>query len=165
MDFSTSDTNDAIFSITNNIKSNINVSNVSCSIEKGTNSIITALIRTTKASSIKHDVTISNITLSADSLINTFNPLSALINNVRSNEYYSVFFEEAANTSEHSDVFISNSNINATLKFTGNCNCSLSSNSAFITNELSALSPSVYNTINKNNHRYIYDGTEWIKVV
>lgn len=165
VDFSTSDTNDAIFSITNNIKSNINVSNVSCSIEKGTNSIITALIRTAKASSIKHDVTISNITLSADSLINTFNPLSALINNVRSNEYYSVFFEEAANTSEHSDVFISNSNINATLKFTGNCNCSLSSNSAFITNELSALSPSVYNTINKNNHRYMYDGTEWIKVV
>lgn len=97
-------------------------------------------------------------------MINTLNPLSALINNVRSNEYYSVF-EEAANTSEHSDVFISNSNINATLKFTGNCNCSLSSNSAFITNELSALSPSVYNTINKNNHRYMYDGTEWIKVV
>ena len=165
VDFSTSDTNDAIFSITNNIKSNINVSNVSCSIEKGTNSIITALIRTAKASSIKHDVNINNITLSADSLINTFNPLSALINNVRSNEYYSVFFEEAANTSEHSDVFISNSNINATLKFTGNCNCSLSSNSAFITNELSALSPSVYNTINKNNHRYMYNGNEWIKVV
>ena len=73
--------------------------------------------------------------------------------------------EEAANTSEHSDVFISNSNINATLKFTGNCNCSLSSNSAFITNELSALTPGIYNTVNKNNHRYMYDGTEWIKVV